>query len=242
MHRRNNQYVVSSFSSRKHNNMSFVHGDTNGALGNRITFLGELGIDYRNLVCAKQAHSDNIVYASQRDKGWGALDYNTSVEATDAFITDIKDVPLAIFTADCLSVFLYDLKTQNKSIGIVHAGWRSTFAGITGKAISQMKEKFKTKPEDLSVGLGPAMRACCYAVGKEFSSTFPEHVVERNGRYYLDLIEANKKQAQEAGVDEVNIFDSGICTSCQNSDFFSFRREGKSCARMMSVIMLKDND
>lgn len=240
MDRFNSQYVVSSFSSRRHNNMSLVHGDTNGALGNRVAFLDGLGIDYRSLVCAKQAHSDNIVYVGRKDKGCGALDYNTSVEATDAFITDMKDVPLAIFTADCLSVFIYDF-TEYRSIGIVHAGWRSTFARITFKAISLMKERFGIRPRDLSIGLGPAMRQCCYEVAREFSSTFPKDLIERDGRYYLDLIEANKKQAKEAGVEEGNIFDSGLCTSCQNNEFFSFRKEGSSCSRMMSVIMLKNN-
>jgi copper oxidase (laccase) domain-containing protein len=101
-----------------------------------------------------------------------------------------------------------------------------------------MQKEFNTHTEGLYVGLGPAIRSCCYEVGKEFINLFSYGLMERDGSYYLDLVGINKKQALSLGVKEENIFDSGICTSCRNEDFFSFRKEGKSCGRIMSVIML----
>jgi copper oxidase (laccase) domain-containing protein len=53
------------------------------------------------------------------------------------------------------------------------------------------------------------------------------------------LIGINKKQVLDLGISQNNIFDSGACTSCSNSEFFSYRREGEVCGRIISVAMLK---
>ncbi len=228
--------VIASFSRRQHNNMSLHYGDTQNALRNRINFLEPLGIDYRLLVCAKQVHSGSIRIVSQADKGSGALSYESAIADTDAFITDKSGLPLAIFTADCLSVFVYD--PHAPAIGLVHAGWRSSKERILFKTIALMKERFNTDPRRICVAFGPAIRECCYEVGADFNDYFPGAVQQRGRAYYLDLIRVNKLQALEAGVQEALITDSGICTCCRNEDLFSYRKEGKSCGRMMSVVML----
>ena len=217
--------------------MSLAYGDTRCSLENRKNFLNNLGIDYRSLVCAKQIHLGNVRYTTEEDKGRGALTYGTAIEATDAFITDKKNVPLAIFTADCLSVFLYDPKKP--AIGLVHAGWRSSKEGILASTIKLMHKLFDTKVSNLHVGFGPAIRSCCCEVTGDFTDFFPKEVSHRDAGFYLDLVKVNKRQAQESGVKEANITDSQVCTFCNNHEFFSFRKEGKSCGRLISVIMLK---
>jgi hypothetical protein len=217
--------------------MSFTYGDTTHSLENRKEFLASLGIDYRNLVCAKQVHSNKVAYVCEKDRGKGALSYGSAIADTDALITDRKNLPLAIFTADCLSIFLYDAKTAG--IGLVHAGWRSTREKITTKTVKFMQKKFNTRPADLYVGFGPAIRDCCYEVGKEFQKYFTYGLKLQDARYYLDLVAINKKQLLDLGVPELNLYDSCTCTSCQNDALFSFRKEGDSCGRMMSVMMLK---
>lgn len=228
--------LICAFSQRP-KNMSLVFGYTSNSLLNRKEFLANLGIDYRDLVCAKQIHSNRVAYIYEKDKGRGALSYDSAISDTDAFITDKKNIPLAIFTADCLSIFLYDPKTA--SIGLVHAGWQSTKENISTKTVKLMQKEFNTKPQDLYVGFGPAIRDCCYEVGREFEDFFSCGLKLRNNNRYLDLAGINKKELLDLGVRQENIFDSGVCTSCQNNTFFSFRKEGKSCGRMMSVMMLK---
>lgn len=229
--------LICAFSLRTLGNMSLFYGDTKNALNNRKNFLGCLGIGYKDLVCARQVHGSSIKYVQEIDKGKGALTYDTAVADTDAFITGQKNLPLAIFTADCLSIFLYD--TQNNSIGLIHAGWRSTQEKIVAKTIQLMQEKFNTQAKDLYVGFGPSIRSCCYEVGEDFKQLFSGELIQRNGRYYLDLVAINKTQLLGLGIKDKNIFDSGICTSCKNKELFSYRKEGKSCGRMMSVAMLK---
>jgi len=219
-------------------NMSLCYGNTQGALENRKNFLKELGVDYRNLVCAKQVHGNKARYIQEPDKGKGALSDETTIPDTDALITDKSNIPLAVFTADCLSIFLYDSHTCG--IGLIHAGWRSLKENIIAKTVQLMQENFNTKAEDLYAGFGPAIRSCCYEVGGEFSDFFnPEYLIKRDNHYYLDLIGISKKQLLAQGVKDKNIFDSKICTACCNREFFSYRKEGKACGRMMSVMMLR---
>ncbi len=229
--------MVRAFSRRSCRNMSLCYGDTANALNNRRDFLSGLGIDYRDLVCAGQVHGSRIACVTQNDKGSGALTHESALADTDALITDRRNVPLAVFTADCLSVFLYS--TGVPAIGLVHAGWRGTQAGIVARTVVLMREKFDLDMPDLSAFFGPAIRDCCYEVGQEFGGFFDTGPIKRGSRYYFDLVVENKKQLLGSGVIENNIFDCGICTFSQNEDYFSYRKEGASCGRMMSVIMLK---
>lgn len=226
-----------ALSGRACGNMSLFYGDTRYSLNNREGFLKKLGVDYRDLVCAKQAHGSRISYADEGYIGKGALDYEDSITDTDAFITDKKNIPLAIFTADCLSIFIYD--SQKPAIGLVHAGWRGTKENLAAKTIQLMQEEFNSRPSLLRISFGPAIRSCCYEVKEEFADFFGSAVTKRGRRYYMDLAQANISQILDCGAKEENIFDPKICTSCANEEFFSYRREGNSCGRMMTIAMLK---
>ena len=101
-----------------------------------------------------------------------------------------------------------------------------------------MTEQWQTPPEDLKVVLGPAIRSCCYEVGKEFLEYFPREVSAKDQHLYLDLPLVNKTQLTFWGVRTENIFDCQICTCC-DPRFFSYRRDGPKAGRMVSVMMLK---
>lgn len=218
--------------------MSFAYGNTKDSLSCRQAFLDKLGIDYRDIVCAKQVHASLIACVGDSDKGKGALNYDTAIEGTDALITNKRKVPLGIFTADCLSVFLYS--PRPRAIGLVHAGWRGTRDNISAKTVRTMRERFGVEPDDLYVVFGPLIRGCCYEVASQCAAAFPgEFAGIRNKRYYLDLAGVNKRQLLDAGIGASRITDPAICTSCQNADFFSFRRERDYAGRMISVLMLK---
>jgi polyphenol oxidase len=232
----NDSQVITAF-SRRPANMSLNYGLTQGAIDNRKYFLGCFGIDYRDLVCAKQTHSTNVRLAGKEDKGSGALSYSGAIPDTDAFITGEPNLPLAVFTADCLSVFLYD--PANRAVGLVHAGWKGSRDEIVVKTVALMREKFNTKPLDLLAGFGPSIRQCCYEVGSEFRDYFTLGLQKKGGRYFLDLAGVNRKQLLDSGLREENISDHGRCTSCFNDEFFSFRKEAPDCGRMISVAMLK---
>ena len=229
--------VVAAFSTKADGNMSLCYGDTKNALEDRKKILTGLGINYRDLICAKQVHGNNVEYVTRAHKGKGALDYESSFAQTDGFVTDQKNVPIAILTADCLSVFIYDPKRP--AIALLHAGWRSTEKNICAQGVKVMQEKFASQPEDLFVGFGPSIRACCFEVEKDFKSNFSCGLISREGRVFMDIALVNQVQLINSGVPKRNIFDSGICTFSDHENYFSFRKEAQSSGRLISVMMLK---
>jgi hypothetical protein len=229
--------ITMGFSGRHDGNMSFSHGDCRDSRINRQRFLQGLDIEASRLVCVKQVHGDSIACVTGSDAGRGWDDPGRSIPDTDALITGQRRVALSIMTADCLSVFLYD--AQNGVIGLVHAGWRGTFGNITGKTVQAMMKTFDCRPENIYAGFGPSMRGCCYEVGEEFAERFTYGLISKDGRFYLDLAAVNTRQLLSREIKRENIFDSGVCTSCNGGDCFSYRREKDSAGRSMSVIMMR---
>ncbi len=185
------------------------------------------GMDVPQVFWRKQVHGDAVLVASQHG-AQGCPD-------ADAFITNQKDLPLAIRTADCVPVFIYDPHVH--AIGLAHAGWKGTEQHIAAKTLQEMQDKFSSRCYDLNVVLGPSIRSCCYEVGKEFKTSFPKDIIERDGKLYVDVVAANRRQLLDCGVPAANIVDCGVCTYC-NPGYFSFRRDGEKAGRMISLLML----
>ncbi len=187
------------------------------------------GRDIPQVFWRAQVHGDTVVSAQGAPS-----DCSTAPEA-DAFITNQPNLPIAIRTADCLPVFIFD--PLKKAIGLVHAGWKGTQRQITAKTLKTMHDKFGSQCYNLHIFLGPAIGACCYEVGPEFRAYFSEDVSERDGHLFFDVTSANRRQLIAAGVLPENIGTSGQCTSC-GKGYFSYRRDGPKAGRMISVMML----
>lgn len=188
------------------------------------------GVNIPQVFWRKQIHGDDILVAR------GGVKASKDCPDADAYITDERNLPIAIRTADCVPVFIFD--ADHRAIGLAHAGWKGTFKSIAAKTVQRMQEKYASQPSGLKIYLGPSIRECCYQVGAEFLDHFPSHVNDRGGRLYADVISANCDQLLQAGVRLENIVDSGVCTCC-NKDYFSFRRDGAKAGRMISLMMLK---
>ena len=223
--------IVVSFSDRRQD-LSFKRG-----IRNRGKFLKSLGINHKDLICVKQPHKTEVKVVGKIHKGKGALNYRSAISGADGLVTKERSLPLAVFTADCLSIFLFCPKT--KTIGLVHAGWRGSKKKIAKKAVSVLKQRFNCDPKDIIITFGPAIRQCCYEVGRDFRGYFRDGLIQRGGKLFLDLKTINKDQLVSCGIKRKNIIDSHICTSCENKKFFSYRKEKDKAGRMISVIMLK---
>ncbi len=165
-----------------------------------------------------------------------ASEHFTRLTETDAVVTDLKDLGLIVMTAGCLSVFFL----AGEWVGLAHAGWRGTKEKIAAKTLRTIVAKSGQKPEVVRIIFGPCIRSCHYEVGGEFKSHFDSNVVrERSGKLTFDIALENEKQLVEAGALESKLFDSGICTVCQSSDFYSYRLEKESAGRMISWVALQ---
>ncbi len=148
----------------------------------------------------------------------------------DALITACPGAMLAMRFADCVPMLLYD--PVHQAVGLAHAGWRGSAAGITARTVRAMCQAFGTSPRDVLAGIGPSIGRCCYEVDhpviQHFSAHFPwwrDVVADDAGRLHLDLWETNRRQLLDAGLVDEQIAVAGICTSCHTGDFYSHRRE-----------------
>ncbi|MCK5558890.1 MAG: peptidoglycan editing factor PgeF [Candidatus Hydrogenedentes bacterium] len=226
-------------------NMALHVGDDPAAvLENRYRICSELGIDAGDLVCAEQVHANRVVRVTEGDRGSGATSADDALPVTDGLLTDVRGLPLVVFTADCVPVFVYE--PTRKVVGIAHAGWRGTLFGVAEALIATMENVFGGDPQSCKVALGPSAGPCCYEVGDEVVSAFQENgypeekIFSRTGhdKFNLNLWEVNALQLEKSRVPRDNISCSPQCSVC-SSTYFSCRRDGAVTGRNMSVIMLK---
>jgi len=183
-------------------------------------FLARLGHDIPEPVPIRQVHGDKIAVVDENCPRKGHV-----LEGVDGLVTDEPRLPLAVRTADCLPIFMYDIRRE--CIGLIHAGWRGSRKDIAGQTVKLMEKQWQSDPKDIKITFGPALRSCCYEVGGEFQEYFLQGLLIRDTRYYLDLPQINKDQLSGSGVPDGNIDDCGVCTCC-DKNYFSYRREGQS--------------
>lgn len=239
----NDRGVIQAFSTKMDGNMALHTGDDpENVIQRRQAFLGALDLQLNDLTAGIQTHSVNVRIITRQSAGAGAWNLTTAIADTDAFITRESGVILSIFTADCLPIFIYDPVTP--AIGLVHAGWRGTLQGIVAKTLEEMAVMFHINPAQCRVAIGPAIGTECFTVAKDvaqqFAAVFPESVHLDNLNYRVDLSEFNRKLLRCLGVPGEQIIGSGLCTSCLQDDFYSYRAENQTIGRMMGIISLQD--
>jgi len=193
-----------------------------------------------SFVSVLQVHGSNIIdIKERRDIGWDRLD--RAIQA-DALVTATPSVVLTILTADCVPILLFDKK--KRVISAVHAGWRGTADNIIVKTLEYMKKSYHSNPIDIIASIGPAIGECCYEVDSSVASKFKRYpqftIAKADDKFMLDLKGINREQMIEFGVTDSNIETINLCTSCENSKLFSYRKECGCTGRFISAIMLKD--
>ena len=191
-----------------------------------------------------QVHGDRIALIDRPDYT------REELEGYDAFVTDLPDVAIGVRTADCVPVLLYD--PVNRVVSAVHSGWKGTVLQIVRKTIGVMQQRFRTCAKDLQAVIGPAIGPDSFQVGEEVVAQFrnagftmegiwsergPGDGSPMSGGHHIDLWEANRWLLLEAGVRPENILLAGIDTYT-SPDFFSARREGVQCGRIINAIGL----
>jgi len=213
---------------------------------NRLLLAEAAGIDPECWVTGHQVHSDRIAVVTRKEAGRGGLDKVSRLPDTDGLVTGERGICLMVLSADCVPVLLY--APDRQVIAAVHAGWRGTAARIVAKAVAVMRERFGCLPERMLAGIGPSIGSCCFEVNGDvarvFRELFPAErgiVVpgRREGKFQVDLWEANRRELMEAGVKSANIEIAGMCSVCHPDRFFSYRREGVKAGRFGAGICLK---
>ena len=192
-----------------------------------IRLLAELDLHPGPPAFLRQVHGADVLAAERAGL----------VGRADVVVTDRPGLPLAIFTADCVPLVLYD--PAGRRLALAHAGWRGTAAAAARAAAGGAPETF--------VGaIGPSIGPCCYEVDEpvieRLDAGFPGDwrgwvTAAGPGKWMLDLWRANVEQLRMDGLDPARIDNLGLCTSCRADLFFSYRR-GRGQGRLVALAAL----
>jgi YfiH family protein len=195
--------------------------------------LAAAGLDARRVAYAKQVHGAEVLRPGRRG-GWAGTG--------DVLVTTEPGVPLAIFTADCLAITLWDSIAH--VLVVAHVGWRGTVRGATRAAVRSAVET-GARAEQLHAAIGPSIGPCCYEVDepvlREFGNAFgraarPWFRPVSDGHAMLDLWTANEALLSEAGVDPSQVENPRLCTACHPELLYSYRRRNNG--RLVTVAAL----
>src|SRR5258708_222832 len=98
-------------------------------------FAKTLGVT-NDVVCMKQIHSGTVSFVADTKQ--------LRIADTDGLVTDKKNIPLAVLTADCLPILFYDPKKE--AIGIAHAGYKGLLNHIIENTVACFASNFKSDP------------------------------------------------------------------------------------------------
>lgn len=211
-------------------NMSYSVGDEKKSVDeNRSTFFEKIGLKPESVSYQKQIHEDNITEVNVGGK----------CGESDALITTEKNLGLAISSADCPAIFIYDQK--NRVIAAIHSGWRGTVKKILDKTLQRFRGKFNSNPSELVCYISPSITQINYEVGKEVADQFDKkYILIRDGRFYLDVASANYDMLLKKGVKQSNIQLSNLCTYEYSTLLHSYRRDGLQSGRALGVIAMRE--
>jgi YfiH family protein len=225
-------------------NLGFSTDDERKNILKNYAILSEkLSFDTNDIVRTFQTHTSNIRYITETDKGKLFNEKQDYIDV-DGLVTDIRNIGLLTFHADCTPIFFYD--SVKKVIGMVHAGWKGTLDNIAGKMVQKLTDDFASNPEDIKTVIGPSLGQCCFEVDRDVADLFLQKDKNYNSfmktkglKYHFDLWGINKYNMVNAGMNEENIEISGLCTKCSNDLFFSHRGQKGVRGSMAGIIMMR---
>jgi YfiH family protein len=227
-------------------NLSYsVRDDPAAVVENRQRLSAALGLALDDWVAASQVHGARVALVGEAERGCGAWQHTNALPETDALITARPGLLLTLRLADCAPIFLFD--PAHHAVGLAHAGWRGTVANIAAATVQAMAAAFGSRPDELRVGIGPAIGPCCYEIGadvaRQVQAALPwaaDVLAEcAGGSLYLDLWEANRRALLAAGLRPEHIEVARLCAACHTAEFYSHRAERGRTGRFGAVIGLR---
>ncbi len=191
----------------------------------------------KNIFLLHQIHGNQFIYIDKKN-------IFKSKPRADAVITNQKNLPIGILTADCAPILICDEKKN--LIAAVHAGWRSAYKDIISKVINFMIKK-GSDPKNITAAIGPAISVKNYEVKEDFKGKFIKkdknnykYFKIKHKKLFFDLpnyVKSCLLKNKIKNIETINIDTFNI-----NNNFFSARRSLKlnhdDYGRNISIIML----
>ena len=198
----------------------------------------KIGKNSKNIFLLHQVHSSNLIFIDKNFK------FSKKKIRADALITDQKNIPIAVLTADCVPVLLYEKKKN--IVAAIHVGWKGAFKEIIKKVISSMLKK-GCKKNYITAAIGPCIKQRSYNVKDDFKKKFIKKDKKSKDFFrlekdiiYFDLsgyVKSQLKSNKITNIDTIN-----IDTFDKKNNFFSARRslrlKHEDYGRNISLIMI----
>ncbi len=192
----------------------------------------------KKLILLNQIHSNKFYFIGKNFK------FKKKKLKGDALITNVKNVAIAVLTADCVPILIYDKNL--KIISIIHAGWKGAYIGIVRKVIKFLI-KNGSNAKNLIAVIGPSISQKHYEIQKDFKDKFLKK--DKRNKIFFKLIKnktyfsLNKciySELRKLGVHNLEIINKD--TFDQKNNFFSARRsihnKEHDYGRNISIIMI----
>lgn len=217
---------VHGFSTLAVGSVGLKHAtDRDAVLQSRKAFAEALGLEGASLTTIGSVHGAAVARVDEPA---------SSVDDVDALFTDRPGIAIFATYADCYPIVLWD--PAHRAVGLVHAGWRGTEAGVARAAIKAMQNEFGTEPADIKAGIGPGICGQCYEVGEEVAQRFDKRFVKKSGAsHLLDLAADNRAQLEEAGIK--NVYTTDLCT--KETDYLPSHRRDHDGARFGTIVSIR---
>lgn len=207
--------------------------------------LEALGLPQQSLCFTKQVHGREVRVVTDEDR---RELYTPFKYEADGIVTNVPNLPLICFTADCVPVLLCDAEAGVAAA--VHCGWRSTVADILGNAVDKMIG-LGALPESICAAIGPAIDMCCFETGPEVPEAIDKllgadaegtYFPVDGGKFMADLKETNRRRLLQLGLSEQNISVSDECTFCNSDRYWSHRQTGGERGSQAALIVISPLD
>ena len=221
-------------------NISTTRGDDPAAVEeNRRRIAKAIGVRAEDMTYTNQTHTTNVAVVEAKDRGKRFME-------TDGMVTNVPEICLVTFYADCVPLFFVD--PVHRAIGLSHSGWRGTVGKMGKVTVERMREEYGTDPAQVVAAIGPSICQDCYEVSEDVIEKFrenfdkalwPELFYEKaDGKYQLNLWRANQAVLTEAGVQGENIAVTNLCTHCNPDILFSHRSTGTARGNLSAFLAL----
>jgi len=206
-------------------------------LKNLAIISNKIKIKNKKIILLNQIHSNKFHYIGMHSK------LNNKFEG-DALVTDKKNTPIAVLTADCAPVLIYD--NSKKMIAAIHAGWRGSYKDIVKKVVKFMIKK-GCSPRNITAVVGPCISGNNYEVKEDFIKKFikkdKKNVIffkKNNNKNYFSLNKYVHFQLNSLNIKKIDIINKD--TFNPKNNFFSARRSNSlnenDYGRNISIIMI----
>ena len=197
----------------------------------------KIKIKHKKIILLNQIHSDKFHYINMFSN------INKKFEG-DALITNKRGIPIAVLTADCAPVLIYD--NSKIMIAAIHVGWKGAYKDIIKKVIKFMI-KNGCSPLNITASVGPCISVDKYEVKADFIKKFIKKdnknlffFKKTKNKIYFDLSKYINFQLKSLNIKKIDTINKDTFNNKNN--FFSARRSisrnENDYGRNISVIMI----